>query len=689
MALSTCGQQWLTPDILETIQALGNNACGPAKLNGHRVFHVLECQNTRDSAILRQWFGATSEIQHCCLPSNSIADRTDQVQQLLGTENQFVIFDATHGMDPRLLAASVGSLIAGGRLLLLTPPLQQWSCTYDHEYGVHHSYFNQRLANAIQRECTPTGVPSLWCLNQTSSQSIASWPADDRLQEQDELLLELRAFLSSDQARVLVIQADRGRGKSTLLARALLSEPGFSNTPVTALHQSATKVLQQHCAAQQTTINFLPLQTALQQTHECLFVDEAGAIPLPQLLELVSRSNKIVFATTVDGYEGAGRGFATRFSQKLDTHYTGWKLLQPKQAMRWRNGDPLEAFMNDTLLLKSALPPAPALAPEPAQIQSQRLSKEQLLEEPHLLESVYALLARAHYQTTAMDLRHMLDSPTVDVWLAAVNGTPVAAALLSHEGEIDESLYEDVLHKRRRIPHQLLPQLLTQCSMLDDLLKRRYMRVVRIAVHPDSQGLGIGSSLIQEIMKYSASHCEAIGTSYGADTLTMRFWLKQGFKTIHLGFKRNPRSGLPAVAMLYGHDPLMISAQRVASTHLAQNLTQLLDAQTEGQNTVSEAHTTSLIKLILADIGSPTPPSINDVQSQMYADGSRNFIDSAASVYQTLLMSHDARKSDALATFKQLANITVESKNNKSARQLNHQLRAQVQQALLSINSID
>lgn len=44
-----------------------------------------------------------------------------------------------------------------------------------------------------------------------------------------------------------------------------------------------------------------------------LIVDEAAAIPGPLLRQLVTRFPRTLLTTTVQGYEGTGRGFLLKF----------------------------------------------------------------------------------------------------------------------------------------------------------------------------------------------------------------------------------------------------------------------------------------------------------------------------------------------------------------------------------------
>lgn len=635
---------------------------------------------------MRQWFDSQPEKHRLWLPQQNTTDRTDQIQQLLGTETMLVAYDARHGLDPRLLAASAGTLAAGGLYILLSPPLSQWGDTYDQEYGTTHSVFLQRLAQHFKDQCVPSTHTSLWQTAPPTQQvEGAELSKPDPLSEQSKILESLLVDIEAQLSQVIVIQADRGRGKSTLLARMLLSHRIPQNTSITALHGSATAVVHQHCSTHGLTVKTMPLQRALLQSHELLLVDEAATIPLEQLLSLASLSKQIVFATTVDGYEGAGRGFATRFAKQLDEHYENWRLYQPTKPIRWQAEDPLEALFNSALLLKSDLPDIPTNI-NLDEIRCKQLSPEQLIQDPQLLEHTFAILARAHYQTTAMDLRHMLDSPGMCVWVASINGSPCAAALVCTEGEIDDDLYTDIAHKKRRLKHQLLPQLLTQFTLSKKLLSRHYLRIVRIAVVPAIQGRGIGSILAQALINDSAKGCnkaDAIGTSFGADESTLGFWLKQGLTPVHLGYKRNPRSGLPAACMLLAHSNEAITALGQAQQLLQRNL-QLLQ-QTNTCKHDSPNQYSRLIEIILSQalkkVEEQSSMTLTQ-QSSLFAAGARNFLDSLAAIHSLMERHQLPVNHKARSLFDELSRNVIAGSSG-AMRTQNRELASRIRELLL------
>jgi tRNA(Met) cytidine acetyltransferase len=68
-----------------------------------------------------------------------------------------------------------------------------------------------------------------------------------------------------------------------------------------------------------------------------LIVDEAAAIPAPLLRQLVARFPRTLLTTTVQGYEGTGRGFLLKFCASFPLRQ--FSLLDPirwARAARWK-----------------------------------------------------------------------------------------------------------------------------------------------------------------------------------------------------------------------------------------------------------------------------------------------------------------------------------------------------------------
>ena len=519
---------------------------------------------------------------------HSNSDNSDQINALLGSEHRCLIFDAHGAFEERLFAACAGTLIAGGVLVFRTPPLNQWAT----RTNGNDSAFIKRLVRKIQRHEplkfdkpashsseSYNGATFLITNPETNSEAGRQITQPAWEEEQDDLLAQLIAQLSSSDQSATVIQADRGRGKSALIGRALnhlFANHRKATIHLTASRQSACAVLQQHVedtAEKKFPITFLPIERALELKHELLIVEEAGSISIPVLIKLTNLSRHIVFATTVQGYEGAGRGFALRFSKQLDRLRPGWVKLQPVQPIRWSPNDPVEAFVNDALLLKTQLPHieiTEELRPEAARLT--HIHKHELSNNDGLLEEIYALLIQAHYQTTPADLRHMLEQEKLLVFAQRTNNLLTGAALVALEGEIPIELHEAIVRKQRRLADQILPQVLAQSIATPGVLALGYARIVRIAVHPALHRRGFGTALFKQLRQYFTSDNRIIGASFGADDLSMSFWLKLGFTPIHYGYKINPRSGLRSACVLLGEYPQAKLAIDKAMAILYENL---------------------------------------------------------------------------------------------------------------------
>jgi len=61
-----------------------------------------------------------------------------QTHQLLGQENDCIVFDCWSGFNPNGFGQVAGTLVAGGIFVLITPPVSTWQLFNDPEIGRAH-----------------------------------------------------------------------------------------------------------------------------------------------------------------------------------------------------------------------------------------------------------------------------------------------------------------------------------------------------------------------------------------------------------------------------------------------------------------------------------------------------------------------------------------------------------------------
>ena len=240
------------------------------------------------------------------------------LRTLLGREFQHAIFDARRGFHAESFAALAGTLRAGSWLLLLTPP---WSC-----WATQPDGDSVRWADVAEPIATPHFIQHLQKLILADPQikllrqhhparepeplNLPTWHCQAP-QQQAQILQQLIAMPSG----VAVITAARGRGKSALAG--MLAQHN-QHCLVTAPGKVSTQVLAEfagehfHFMAPDAILADEPFPQA-----QWLIVDEAAAIPAPLLFQLVQRFPRVLLTTTVQGYEGTGRGFMLRFCSSL------------------------------------------------------------------------------------------------------------------------------------------------------------------------------------------------------------------------------------------------------------------------------------------------------------------------------------------------------------------------------------
>ncbi|NMP32223.1 tRNA(Met) cytidine acetyltransferase [Thalassotalea sp. M1531] len=485
----------------------------------------------------------------------------------LGTENTSVFFaDSDFNVDA--FAALSGTIVAGGICYIWLPQALL----------ANHSGFIKRLTSHIDdfsevllcKQGDELTLPEFECSDCSNTNIVFSLPTIG----QRSSISAIKKVVTGKTREPLVITADRGRGKSTALAIAV-SELMAANTRnlhivITAPHRMATNIFFSHLERlcvnstvkgsrftwQKHQVDFIPVDELIHDKPlaDLIFVDEAAGIPVYLLEQVIRVYNRVVFSSTIHGYEGAGKGFSNKFLPLLAKHSRKIKECYLNEPIRWANNDPLEAFVFNTCMLNAEL----VELTDYAEISKQKkpfkygvYSGDELVNNARLLSQTFAILITAHYQTKPSDLRLMLDDPTVSVHILLHNDEPVAVALVVTEHPLTEQLQAEIIAEKRRIKGHLLTQLIAQQLLRTESFNYSYQRVMRIAVHPRVQGKGLGTHLLNEVVdQASQARIDFIGTSFAASSQVVSFWRDNDFKPIKLGFNRDASSGEHSLVML-------------------------------------------------------------------------------------------------------------------------------------------
>lgn len=531
--------------------------------------------------------------------------RPRQALSLLGTEADVLVVDGWQGFSPDAFGALSGTIRAGGMLILLTPTLEEWHAhsgpdqarmqVEGHQATDIGTRFIQRLATQLRRsqsllrwyqneapEFPDAPAPPSPTLVQATGTDLDEPVIKPSLTVDQTLAVKaVEKVIQGQRRRPLVLVSDRGRGKSSALgiAAQALHGQGLQRILVTAPERASVQSLFDRVSLGQegadSWLRFLPIAELLESLPETdlLLVDEAAGIPVDQLTRLLRHYPRLVFASTVHGYEGCGRGFDVRFRQVLDRHTRGWRRLEMHQAIRWADHDPLEA-LTFRLLKLDAEPdtPEPWYDQDPDPLRFERLDRDRLAHNEAMLAQVFGLLVLAHYRTRPSDLHYLLDSPNLAVLALWKGEQLVAAALVSEEGGMDADLCREISQGRRRPRGHLAPEVLASHLGLEQAPALRNGRVVRIVVHPALQGQTLGTRFLRHIESYGQERgWDYLAASFGAETDLLTFWMGAGFRAVRLSSRVNRSSGEHSVLMLKPISEAGRTLYTHASTHFVED----------------------------------------------------------------------------------------------------------------------
>ncbi|SCM54959.1 tRNA(Met) cytidine acetyltransferase TmcA [Hafnia alvei] len=462
---------------------------------------------------------------------------------VLGQELGHVIFNAAAGFHAEALAAVAGAISAGHWLIILVPEWEQWDSQSDLDslrwseqpepiatpHFVHHF---QRITLeqpeiAIWKQNSEKEIPAL--------KRRPEWLRPNGLPTAEQTYI-LQALLN-DKQPINVVIGERGRGKSTLAG--MLAERVKGKCWVTGPSKIATQILSQRGEGVEFYAPDALLEQCRQQAPvdiDWLLIDEAAAIPAPMLRELIAFFPQVLLTTTVQGYEGTGRGFLLKFCASLPSCCT-YLLDQP---MRWAISDPVESWLKSLLLFEE--PQEPQV--QNLEFKSEKLSQSQWLSYPKKMCDFYMLLTSAHYKTTPLDLRRLMDGVGNHLY-GSFAGDVIAAALwMVDEGGLDESLAKAVWAGERRPKGSLVAQSLAAHGGQWQAAVLRSRRISRIAVFPAWRRQGVAKSLVNSAVQQAREEgLDYVSVSFGYTPELYHFWQQCGFELVRFGTHLEASSG--------------------------------------------------------------------------------------------------------------------------------------------------
>lgn len=520
-----------------------------------------------------------------CVLAESCASATDlegwtlcqpgQSRTALGQEFDLVLLHLNQ-LRADDLAICSGLIPGGGLCVLLQTDEQALNSIAQRLLNALSEQSKQAQENSFQyteRQYTATEEwPSVSPLNRKAGLSA--------LPEQQQALKALIQNALGRARRPLLISADRGRGKTAALglAAASLLQEGKRIALVAKQPESvltafdlAVQQLQAHNISFKGKPYLLQLADAILQyiapqhvlesdleQYDQIWIDEAASLPVAFLKHCLKRYKHIAFISTIQGYEGTGKGFELKFKPYLQAHSQQWRHIQLTQPIRWQAGDPLERACQQALLLDASVELNHRLnqsAPQSLSAVSIKHCWTHTLmpvnaRDEALLRKVWGLLSLSHYQTSPLDLQLLLEDKSMQLLLAQQEDELLGVVLFKLEGKVDAALAEQISLGKRRPKGHLLPQVFASQLGLPDALSLSSWRIIRIATRVDYYRQGIASNLLGSLQKRALKEgIDYLGSSFAATSDVASFWQKNDFLPIHLGRKQDVASGCHALAV--------------------------------------------------------------------------------------------------------------------------------------------
>ncbi|XP_044536212.1 RNA cytidine acetyltransferase [Gracilinanus agilis] len=367
---------------------------------------------------------------------------------------------------------------------------------------------------------------------------------------------------------------------------------------------------------------------------ELVVIDEAAAIPLPLVKNLLG-PYLVFMASTINGYEGTGRSLSLKLIQQLRQQSAQSQIsttaenkatttarlasartlheVSLQESIRYAPGDHVEKWLNGLLCLDCLnITRIVSGCPLPETCELYYVNRDTLFcyhkASEAFLQRLMALYVASHYKNSPNDLQMLSDAPAHHLFCLlppvppTQNSLPEVLAVVQVclEGEISRQSILNSLSRGKKAFGDLIPWTISEQFQDPDFGSLSGGRIVRIAVHPDYQGMGYGSRALQLLQMYyegqfpcleekviqksqeintvsseavslleeavtprkdlpplllklserPAENLDYLGVSYGLTPRLLKFWKRAGFVPVYLRQTPNDLTGEHSCIML-------------------------------------------------------------------------------------------------------------------------------------------
>ncbi len=406
-------------------------------------------------------------------------------------------------------------------------------------------------------------------------------------------------------ARIFHLIGERGVGKSTFLGLYLQTVLGESskNTSKSGLTQvkskriifsSPSRAASNNALSKifsdvsRETFAFIPPSELENQLKFCdiLIVDEAASLNNGLLKAVIAEKTieKIIFSTTIDGYEGTGQSYRLsflsdfdknsqiinlnipkRFSPKDEFHHFS-KRLYAENSMEFLQNSPINSLKNRPKIGKIA-----------SQNDGTYLLSHETLREKSLTEPTFLLLRESHYRSTPNDLARFYDNPAIFA-IKIKNGEVIGAANAISEA-LDKNIpINSIINGTRRPKNAMTQQAIIHAYGDSEIAKCKILRISRVAIDEAHRRKSYATQLINKLETHAfEQNYDFLSTSFSGNERSLRFWLSQGFIPVRIGLHKNKWNDEFAILMIKSVNKPLSS---VKNSYFSENFSYKRDSDT-------------------------------------------------------------------------------------------------------------